>query len=115
MGHFSETGILGKHKGAKYDDQQEAEANAYARHLLAPECILKKINLKTVSDMETYTSLKGDALKVHYTDYKMRKNKPSFEEEILIGNFTNYINEHTKKQKRRNLIIGAAAVILAGI
>ena len=114
-GHFSDTGILGKHSNLIYDDQQEAEANAFARHLLAPECILKQIGLKTVDEVESHTLLEGDVLKTHYTDYKMYKKKTTSEEEMLIGNFTNYIKEHAKKYKAKNVIIFSMVVILACI
>lgn len=104
-GHFSNTGVLGKHSNTEYDDQQEAEANAFARHLLAPECILKKIHVETINDLESHTLLKGDVLKAHYTDYKFCKKGTTPEEDILIGNFTNYIKKHKKRDKPKKLII----------
>ena len=111
-GHFSDTGILGKHSDARYDDQQEIEANSYARHLLAPECILKQIHIKTLDELESHTLLKGDVLKAQYAEYKTRKNKPTAEEKLLIGNFNNYIHAHARNSKIRHLTIACAAATL---
>ena len=115
IGHFSNSGVLGKHSDTGCDDQQEAEANAFARHLLAPECILKKIHVETINDLESHTLLKGDVLKAHYTDYKFCKKGTTPEEDILIGNFTNYIKKHRKRDKLKRLFIRFLIPILVFI
>lgn len=114
MAHFSDTGILGKHKNSMYDDQQEIEANEFARHLLAPECILKSVKLKSLEDIEKATLLKNDTSKIHYADFCRYKSKLTTDERQLIGNFKNYIDKNKKKSNKKTVIEAVASAVLVG-
>lgn len=112
MGHFSDTGILEKHNGCTYDEQQESDADEFARNILAPICILKKMHIKSIDELEQYTSLKNEALKAHYTEYKNYRAVLDESEHTLIGNFNNYIKNHTRPNKKKKLLITTLSVFL---
>ncbi len=72
-------------------DGQEREANDFARHFLAPECVLKTMGIKDMADVRYYTLLDDDILKIYYVDYKQYKIHNDNKEKMLLANFSDYM------------------------
>nr|DAF01586.1 MAG TPA: IrrE protein [Caudoviricetes sp.] len=101
MRHFTETGILGKHSQKSYDIPQEAEADKFARNILAPICLLRELGIKDISELEKCTILRGEPLKIHYADYIECHSRYTQDEKMLIGNFQNYIKSYRRESVER--------------
>ena len=111
-GHFSETGILGCHQDATYDDQQEAEAEEFARAFLAPYCILRKAHSLSEESISRYTSLDSRYAKIRASECRHIYRRLDPIENRLVNNFQNYIEQHTRVKKN---IMSFASVLICAV
>lgn len=81
------------------DPEQEAEADAFAYQLLAPLCILRRCDIKTVRKISLETLL--DEERAAHVCKLMSDETPQFREDELFNQFNLYIMEHTKTENTR--------------
>lgn len=82
------------------DPEQEAEADAFAYQLLAPLCILRRCDIKTVRKISLETLL--DEERAAHVCKLMSDETPQFREDELFDQFGLYIMEHTKAENTRS-------------
>lgn len=102
------------------EQEQEAEADAFAYQLLAPLCILRRCDIKTVRRIASETLL-GEERASHVSKL-LSDETPQFREDELFAQFQRYIRKHTKTENTRYtslsrdslFFIAALCCLLAG-
>lgn len=84
---------------APADLEQEAEADAFAYQLLAPLCILRRCDIKTVRKIASETLL--DEERAAHVSKLLSDETPQFREDELFSQFSRYIHKHTKTENTR--------------
>ncbi len=81
------------------EQEQEAEADAFAYQLLAPLCILRRCDIKTVRKIASETLL--DEERAAHVSKLLSDETPQFREDELFVQFHRYIRKHTKTENTR--------------
>ena len=83
----------------KAPNPSETQANVFASRLLAPACVLKELNIKTVDELQQLTGLSYAAAKIRLERLNMLRERDKFYLSPLERTVRNNFNEFIKKYK----------------
>ena len=97
-------GILGKSDNPEQASTQEREADLFALNLLAPICILSKLRLKTVQEVQKLTLLNSSRAYEVYNNLKV-SYIPSEDDMLARRQFSHFIYSYKQKKSKNILAI----------
>ena len=105
MGHIAlghaRTGVTIWNRGEQAEPSpEETQANIFASRLLAPACVLKELDIRTVEELQKITGLSYTAAKIRMDRLKQLRARDKFYlsplEREVKSNFEKFIREYKK-------------------
>lgn len=85
----------------RYDTARELEADAFARQLLAPLCVLKRCHVGNVRDVERLTLLTGPRAEQIFGWYQSRRDTIGDADDAITSLYADAISRYQSRKRRR--------------